>query len=316
MSKPKQHEKRLEIELLLDSIQQLETRDFVQTTDALQPLLLAEALMERGLHTSGIFTREMREAAKELKAKEDITVQRADNTAAFVLIKTEKYHEKLDAILSDSSKFERLTQNLTEDIKRDANRVIQYTNKYRNQRVHLPPIQGDFSLGYLYGNVKTHEEGNPLHPIVSQMPAPTYAFAKRLNKILTPYVPSRYSLSSSVEFLEEISDSPGTGIIASLDVESLFTNVPVDETIDIIMDRVYRDPSTAPLNIPEASLRTLLDICTKRAPFSTHRRQMFHQKDGAAMGSPLGVLFANFYMGNVEERVSPRASTPANTPVT
>ncbi|XP_064116554.1 uncharacterized protein LOC135222395 [Macrobrachium nipponense] len=257
------------MELLLDSVQQLEMWNTVRTTDARQPLLLAEALTERGPHTSGIFTREMKEAAKELKVKEDITVRRADKTAAFVLIKTKEYHKKLDAILSDSSKFERLTRNPTEDIKRDANHVISTINAATNA-VHLSPIQGDFSLGYLYRNIKTHKEGNPLRPIISQTPAPTCALAKRLNQILTPYVPRRYSLSSSVEFLEEICDSPGTGFIASLNVESLFTNVPINETIDIIMDCVYREPLTATLNIPEASLGTVMDICTKRAPFSTH----------------------------------------------
>ncbi|XP_064117579.1 uncharacterized protein LOC135223001 [Macrobrachium nipponense] len=87
------------------------------------------------------------------------------------------------------------------------------------------------------------------------------------------------------------------------DVESPFTNVPVDETIGIIMELVYRNPEMRPPNIPEDSLRTLLDICTKRAPFTIHRGQMYRQKDGVAMGSPLGVLFANFYMGEVEERV-------------
>ncbi|XP_064089200.1 uncharacterized protein LOC135203401 [Macrobrachium nipponense] len=91
--------------------------------------------------------------------------------------------------------------------------------------------------------------------------------------------------------------------MASLDVESLFTNVPVDETIGIIMERVYRNPDMRPPNIPEDSLRTLLDICMKRAPFTTHRGQMYRQKDGIAMRSPLGVLFSNFYMGEVEERV-------------
>ena len=30
---------------------------------------------------------------------------------------------------------------------------------------------------------------------------------------------------------------------------------------------------------------------------------MYVQVDGVAMGSPLGVLFANFYMGTIEERV-------------
>ncbi|XP_064078444.1 uncharacterized protein LOC135195863 [Macrobrachium nipponense] len=142
------------------------------------------------------------------------------------------------------------------------------------------------------------------------MPAPTYALAKRLNHILTPCVPSRYNLHSSAEFLEEIRDSPETGIIALLDVESLFTNVQVDETIDMVLDRVYRDQSTPPLNIPEAALRALLEICTKKAPFSTHRGQMFHQKDGVAMGSPLGILFANFYMGTVEVRVFGQIQRP------
>ncbi|XP_064086081.1 uncharacterized protein LOC135201133 [Macrobrachium nipponense] len=91
--------------------------------------------------------------------------------------------------------------------------------------------------------------------------------------------------------------------MTSLDVESLFTNVPVGKMIGIIMERVYRNPNMRPPNIPEDSLRTLLDICTKRVPFTTYRDQMYCQKDGVAMGSPLRVLFANFYMGEVEDRV-------------
>ncbi|XP_064110230.1 uncharacterized protein LOC135218015 [Macrobrachium nipponense] len=69
------------------------------------------------------------------------------------------------------------------------------------------------------------------------------------------------------------------------------------------MDRIYRYPSTPQLNIPEVYLQALLEICTKKAPFSTYKGQMFRQKDGVAMGFPLGVLFANFYMGTMEERV-------------
>ncbi|XP_068212601.1 uncharacterized protein [Palaemon carinicauda] len=37
---------------------------------------------------------------------------------------------------------------------------------------------------------------------------------------------------------------------------------------------------------------------------------MYIQKDGVAMGSPLGVLFANFHMGVVEERVFLRIGHP------
>ncbi|XP_066987494.1 uncharacterized protein [Macrobrachium rosenbergii] len=196
---------------MLESIQQLESRGTVRTSGALQPLLLAEALTERVLF--GVCTREMRKAAKELKEKEGI-MRRADKTAAFVLIRAEEYFDKLDAILSDTTKFERLTRNPIEDIKREANKIISTVNAASNA-VHLP--HRDFELGYLF--VKTHKAGNPLRPIISQTPAPTYALAKRLNHILTSYIPSSYSLKSSVEFLSD-PRLPGAGTI-SLDVHFL-----------------------------------------------------------------------------------------------
>ncbi|XP_068242308.1 uncharacterized protein [Palaemon carinicauda] len=149
--------------------------------------------------------------------------------------KGHQYHEKLDAILADLTKLERLTSNPGEDIKREANRTIEAINAATNG-VHMPMISGYFGPGYLYGNVRTHKQGNPLRPIISQCPKPTYQLAKRLNAILTPYVPDRYCLASSAEFLEKIKDVRGEGVIASMEVESLFTNVPVDKTIDLIAD--------------------------------------------------------------------------------
>ncbi|XP_064095659.1 uncharacterized protein LOC135207763 [Macrobrachium nipponense] len=88
-----------------------------------------------------------------------------------------------------------------------------------------------------------------------------------------------------------------------MDVESLFTNVPVNETIQMILDRVYGDPTTPSLNTPEHTPCALLEICTKKASFSNHRGRMYTQIDRVAMGSPLRVLFANFYIGTVEQTV-------------
>ena len=88
-----------------------------------------------------------------------------------------------------------------------------------------------------------------------------------------------------------------------MDVESLFTNVPVDETISLICQRIYHSTET-PLPFPETHLRTLLLICTKEASFiGPDGKTMYVQRDGIAMGSPLGPLFANFYMGSIEEKV-------------
>ena len=176
--------------------------------------------------------------------------------------------------------------------------------------IKLKKLSGDYDLGYLYGNVKTHKPGNPIRPIISQIPTPTYRLAKDLAKLLSPYIPSRYSLASSSEFLDLIKGMPTSGTVASLDVESLFTNVPVDTTIDYILDRVYRDDTTPALDIPESALKTLLYLCTKEVPFKCPKGNMYFQKDGVAMGSPLGVLFANFFMGTVENLVFSQRQKP------
>ena len=302
-SKPSERLKRLEVEVLLDHLTTLEKDRKVELDDSLHPLLLAEALTSRNpQHHRSLLTRELREAAKKLKDMNGITVRRADKTPALVLINTEEYHQKLDAILQDQTKFRKITRNPVEDIKREANSIIERVNALSSS-TKFSKIKGDFEPGYIYGNVKTHKPGNPLRPIISQIPTPTYNIAKRLNSLLTPYIPSKYRVKSSTEFLQLIRDTPATGTVASLDVESLFTNVPVAVTIDMICDRVYRDDATPTLQVPEDALRRLLQLCTMSAPFTTHRGELYTQVDGVAMGSPLGVLFADFYMGIIEERV-------------
>ena len=309
--KPNPRQKRLEIEVLLDQLLTLERSNKVELSDSLRPLLLAEALTQRHPeHHTSLMNKKLREAAKKMKTAEGITVRRADKTPALVLIRTEEYHQKLDAILADGTKFQKIRRNPTEDIKREANKIIERINALSSSH-KIPKITGDYEPGYVYGNVKTHKAGNPLRPIISQIPTPTYRLAKNLNTLLTPYIPSKYRVQSSSDFLRIVRSSTPEGTIASLDVESLFTNVPVEETIGMICDRVYRDNSTPSLSIPEDALRDLLRLCTMKAPFITHRGEMYTQVDGVAMGSPLGVLFADFYMGVIEERVFEQCQEPA-----
>lgn len=55
-----------------------------------------------------------------------------------------------------------------------------------------------------------------------------------------------YTVDSTYKFLSILKTSESKGILASLDVENLFTNVPVYQTIDIILDNVYTHPDLAP----------------------------------------------------------------------
>ena len=87
--------------------------------------------------------------------------------------------------------------------------------------------------------------------------------------------------------------------LLSLDVESLFTNVPITTTIDIIIKRLYNHPALPPPTIPQPTMKTLLEICTTETPF-TYNGTTYLQKNGVAMGTPLGPTLADFYMSQLE----------------
>ncbi|XP_066946048.1 uncharacterized protein [Macrobrachium rosenbergii] len=221
-----------------------------------------------------------------------------------------EYHKKQNQILADHSKFQKINKNPIKDIRRDISRTVERIHAARNAP-RLPLAQGDFNPRYIYGTVKTHKPGNPLSPIISQIPTQTYNIAKRINDLLTPYIPDRYCLQSSTDCLRKLQGSPSTGIIASLEVQSLFTNVPVDETIEHILNRVYRCEDTPTMNIHKEALKALLGTCTKKAPFTTHRAYPYCQINVVTTESTLGILFANFYMRVIEERVFSKIPCPS-----
>ncbi|KAK3893648.1 hypothetical protein Pcinc_002561 [Petrolisthes cinctipes] len=95
------------------------------------------------------------EAAKNLLADPDITVRRADKSASFVFMDTKEYYEKMDPILSDTSKFKKITRYPTEALKKKLNKLIKTTNAL-NGGTKLPKLTGDYGLGYCNGNDKTH----------------------------------------------------------------------------------------------------------------------------------------------------------------
>ena len=91
--------------------------------------------------------------------------------------------------------------------------------------------------------------------------------------------------------------------MVSFDVESLFSNVPLDKIIDFILKKVYNE-NKIQTNITKTVLKGLLYLCTKQIYF-TFSNNTYIQCDWVAMGSPLGPLL-NVFMASLE--VDPNAN--------
>ena len=90
--------------------------------------------------------------------------------------------------------------------------------------------------------------------------------------------------------------------MVSFDVESLFTNVPLDYAINFTLERIYKNKELDIL-ILENDLKKLLELCynsTKDNIF-LFNGILYQQVDVVAMGRPLGLLLANIFMSHVEK---------------
>ena len=294
--------KQVQMELLYQNLEKLEKDQKIELNPRLKELMSAEASKHRNVRHQSLITPELKAAALKLKNNETLVIRKADKTSIYVLMNKNDYIEKINSILSDTEKFKNINKDPTNSLKVKTNKLIDALNAAQGD-IKIPRIIGEYKSGYLYGNVKTHKQNYPLRPVISQVLAPTYQLAKTLNSIISPYMPSKFSLKSTNEFIDLIQSHQGTGTLASLDVVSLFTNVPIDTTIDIIIKYVYSNDDMTPPKIPKEILKQMLQLCTKEAPFKAPNGKMYLQVDGVTMGSPLGPTFSNFYMGDLENKI-------------
>ena len=160
----------------------------------------------------------------------------------------------------------------------------------------------------MYGLPKVHKPGEPLRPILSMCGSVQYDASKWLWKILKPvreYYGKR-CVKDSFTFSVKIRAKklPLNGYMCSFDVVSLFTNVPLEEVINICADALYRNDDIEPVitTLTENSFKELMRLVTSGVEFSFNGA-MFRQIDGVAMGSPLGPTLGNIFVGFFEKKI-------------
>ena len=130
---------------------------------------------------------------------------------------------------------------------------------------------------------------------------------------MKPLSVNEYTITNAFEFADEIRSIPmnDEDILVSNELTALFADVPLSETINIVVDKAFTDNwfnQTYGLNLEKEEFAQLLEVATTNQLFRIDGN-LYEQTDGVAMGSPLDPLMANVFMYHLEEAHTRRNGT-------
>ena len=269
--------------------------------------------------TKFIFDSDCIAAIKSLRSNKDILITKPDKGSGVVILNKSDYVSKMKNILCDTSKFTQLgpvdefdnTAKLEAKLQR---RLLKLLNQNLLPRTVYDVIRPSGSQRpRMYGLPKTHKENIPCRPILSMTGSAQHQLAKFLSALLQPVL-EMYSGNcildsfSFAKMMQDLEVDNSDNLMCSFDIRSLFTNVPLNETIKICAEALYDKNLPTPI-IPKHVFVELMEIATTSVEFSFNN-VMYKQIDGVAMGSPLGPALANIFVGFYESKLFSEISKP------
>ena len=223
---------------------------------------------------------------------------------------TSLYISKIEKHLANSFTYKGLNSNPTQPIRNDVLSTLDYLyNTHRIDDVtkhHLTPSK-PARTPLLYGLTKVRKPNIPLRPIVSACDSPINQLLSYVTHFIQPLVeilPSHIQDSKYfLQLLESLPPLPKNGILVTVDVTSLYTNIPHEEGIESVLHYMKLRTNTLPPRTPSPhTLGVLFETTLKNNNISFMDRH-FLQLVGTAMGTKAAPPYAKFFMGSHEETI-------------
>ena len=242
---------------------------------------------------------------KKLRNNHDLVICKPDKGNGVVILDKQQYNEAILNLINDPSKFEKLNTDPT--LKREASlqRFLRKLKKdgFFTETDYYKIYPNGTNPARIYGLPKMHkykptDTFPKFRPIVSSIGTFNYNLSKFLCNLLSPLTPNCYSCKDTFTFLNDLHNANlSNKYFVSYDVTSLFTNIPLHETIELSVNLILT--SYPNLKINKKDLTKLFHYTTSQTHF-LFNSQFYNQIDGVAMGSPLAPVLANVFMGHNE----------------
>ena len=189
-------------------------------------------------------------------------------------------------------------------IERDINKELMATRKKDeiSENLYTRMRSTGGQPARLYGLAKMHRVNTPLRPVLSLPGSSYYNLNKVLAKLFEKIEGANMETNSldAIEILESTNLEPNENLI-SLDVKSLYTNVPLKEAADIALRKLYEQDEPPP--IARKTMKRLLNMAVSQVHFKCSEI-LYVQKDGLAMGASPVVVLANLWLKQYKTALS------------
>ena len=187
----------------------------------------------------------------KLSRNTNITILRQDKGRGATILDRKDYIQKCVSILN-TSQFRKLGTDPNMSLERKVERTLRKIKHKFEENEYKKLYPTDSIPRLFYGTPKVYKlqeqqqqkrlEELTMRPMISNIGTATYDTAKYLNKLLTPLSKSDYNILNREDLIRRLREEtiPAGYKIISFDVKNLFTNAPLDKTIDFILKRSIR----------------------------------------------------------------------------
>ena len=243
-----------------------------------------------------------RKAIQSLKNNHDIIIKPADKGGATVVMNRTDYLNEAQNQLDNPEYYTRLPSDPTPTyIKALKNLIRSFPEDDQNKLANAVPDNP--KPGTFYTLPKIHKPSNPGRPIISGIGTLTENISGAIENIIKPMIRNTKSyIQDTTDFLNSINNIdnlPEDAILVTMDVVSLYSNIPHDEGLKAL-DRFLNNYPNTPLE--KNSILKLTEFILKHNYFSFDDNNMFYlQIKGTAMGTRMAPHYANIFMADLEE---------------
>ena len=247
---------------------------------------------------------------KSLRNNDDIVILAGDKDSSVVIMNKTDYQNKVNSMIEEG--IQQRKYNITDDTTlKDLEHFQDFL--YRNFKDHkyykdMWPTSNQPAR--FFASAKTRKFDNfsdinveqlKLRPIIDQSNTYTYNAAKVIGDYLKPLAKNEYVIDDTLTFPTFIKQDrlPLDEEYVSYDVESLFTSIPIEETISYIIEQIYDNNILKPI-CSRLIFKRLLERLTTGCIFSVNG-QLIRQIDGCPMGGPISSILSGIFMNKMEQ---------------